>query len=1510
MIFGLFGGEKKRVAEMIAAARSGDTEKIKQLLAKGADINAAEPESGDTPLLAAIDKDQWAAAEQLLKQHPELSLEDKNGHSPLYLAVSKGDSALTMVNLLLDAGAKVDLGPSKGDNAGATPLHIACATGANGCVESILRYGASATKQLPDGATPMHTAAIGGNKKTIELLHNAGADFNALSQEKRTPLHNCGVAGNASVAAALIGLGAEVNVRDIEGCTPLMHAVLENHIETAKVLLDNGADPNVIVRTDGTPLYPLYVAAMRGFDEMISLLLEKGVDAAVIVDGLLSPVDIAKHAGHESAAKLLAASIKRQRASAKMERETEELMRKLTEAWQQSDVAEIQKVAEARQFSKLSGAIRLPVMAVIGDLAGLKSLLASGSKPDVIAEAGVPEVHPIIAAAMRKGNVAVVQALLDAGANPNVQRADGSTALLISTSLGDTDAVKALLANRADPNIALPNGLTALITATVNGHGKVIDILIDAGADVNATMPDGQLGAFGFALDTKKMRIAIQLLRKGSLPNFGNYDTLPLAVAEFGSLELLQEIDARGSSNLAEFGARAAFVAARNKDSEVLDYLLNHGVDLASKNDLGYTPLILASLSNHPILVARYIARGDDCDAHDADGETALSLAIEKALESVIALLRKANAETKDYGTLHPKEAMSRAAQEGALGSILNLRDQGVSVNSTNDLGNTPLMLAAQNGHVGVVRSLYHLGGDLEHKNTEGRSASNLAKLANQEKVLKTLLEFGAEDAMHDVYGFNSPSDGGESRKTIDLGDKLMGRYSHPFKENLTYDESDTSDDLVTEEDEVEEPPSEEVTDEGSVKISDETSSKLDQLEQLINTPHIRDKLHDGHYEFFSGRINLIRSEGENSVPADELNKLFRMGEIFANQPKKEDLPPPLFEAATEGDIPTLRKLIKSGSDIHQTLPDGTTLLMAAAENGHNDIVTELIKHGIDVNQRREDTFAAFLIACFLGHDDVVKTLAKNGADVNAAYEIRSSQGKSGNQTALTVSAARGNFPMCTLLLKLGADLDIVSDSGYTPLMWSLVNGSSENVAELLLKVGANPDPNAESKIAISTSTTPLILASTNGMSAIVKALIKRNVAIDKQDGDGWTALKRASNEGHDEIVTLLLKAGASPDVKDDEDWTALSNAAGKGHVAICKALLKAGADVNATGARGRTPLLQAIGVRSDGKALDALKDLRRMLNGGDDEEDGDEESSLELIKILLKAGANPNVLHDGTSHLAEAIENDDEDLIKLLKKHGASESATQQSAGVTVDEQPESEEGKAFLAAAIQADAKRLKDLVHAGVDVNYISAQGQTALAILLAGSQDKSNSRMFRRNAEQCLDYLLSNGANPSIIGDPSPFVLAAMGQRLHLVQTMLAAGVDINQNIGEGQTALFMSLLAPDAGKPADDRCAVTLLKAGADSSLRHESGAMPIHLAAGSNYVTALQELLERRPQHVDVKTNIGITPLMMAATEGHADAVKILLKFGADLSLKDDEGETAKDVAIKNGNEELVPLLS
>jgi len=1226
----------------------------------------------------------------------------------------------------------------------------------------------------------------------------------------------------------------------------------------------------------------------------------------VAAPALLPAADFAKQSGHESSAKLILAALKLQRAKAKAEKGPEKqialIWKKIVQAVTQHDVDGLRKLTVSKNFGVLPPDAQALAWVVLGEPKQLQAQIAAGANPNKSFDDVLDSMSLLYAAVGLSRNIGVVRCLVDAGANPNLKWENGATPIFEALTDKKQDFLKLLIDKGADVNAKMSNGQTPLIMASANDSRRCVDILLDAGADIDQAMPGSGLNAFSAAVDRLHMNLAAHLLERGAKPDFGSAETLGLAVAEYGSLELIQAIEANGGSIIRpDQLSRVAFVGSRNKDCEVLDHLFTRGANLSQDNDCEYTPLILSVLRNHSRLVQRYLERGDDPSIRDVDNETALSLAIENQRADMVSMLRKFNAEVGDYSGLSNQAAMLKAAQDGNLGTILNLHDAGVSLNVEDSDGNSPMLLATQAGHLGVVRSLYHLGADINHRNHAGLSATKFAASMQDQNLRTTMMEFVADDAVPE--GMKGIPLGG----IHDIGNMMMGRLTHPGKENPPYDNSSSDEDKYeddeNDEDENEEPDEDAL---GSSDVDDEeTLEKLTQLESLLGESHIASKFDDSMLERIAGDIEGIRTNGSSEYQP-QIRGLLNLLESLAEL--EEDPLPPLFQAIGSGDLRKMKQLLKDGAEINSTLPDGTTPLMTAAENGHNEIVLELIKLGVDVNQRKQDTFSAFLIACFLGHDDVVKTLAKHGADVNAAYEIGSSQGKSGNQTALTVAAARGNCPMCALLLKLGADLNVVSDSGYTPLMWSLANGSSEDAAEMLLKAGASPDPDAESKTAISTSTTPLILASTNGMAEIVKALIKRNVALDKPDGDGWTALKRASNEGHDEIVKLLLKAGASPDIADHEGWTALINAAGKGHVEISKALLKAGADVNATGARGRTPLLQAIGARSDHNALDALKELKRMISGGDDDEDGDDESSLDLIKLLLKAGANPNVLNDGTSLLSEAIENDDKELAKLLRKHGATESVSQAGDEAVVETQLESEEGTAFLAAAIQADATGLRNLVLSGVDVNYTNEQGQTALVMLLTALQNASSPRILRRNAEQCIDYLLRHGANPNI-GDPSPFVLAAMGRNLYLVQAMITVGVDINISIGEGQTALFMSLLAPDAGQPIDDRCAVALLKAGADSSLRHESGAMPIHLAAGSNYIDALQELLDQRPQDIDAKTNIGLTPLMMAATEGHADAVSLLLKLGADRTLKDDEGLTAKDIAIKNGNEFLISLL-
>lgn len=879
----------------------------------------------------------------------------------------------------------------------------------------------------------------------------------------------------------------------------------------------------------------------------------------------------------------------------------------------------------------------------------------------------------------------------------------------------------------------------------------------------------------------------------------------------------------------------------KSKQNEKLREAASHGDDLQNDDamrEFKYTPLILATLKNRPELVEHCLKRGDDPCEKDVDHETALSLAIEKEYQDIVDILRCHKAEDKVYPGLSETQSMLKAADDGALGVILNLWDAGNSLNVEDGEGNTPVILAAKAGHIGVVRTLFHFGADINHRNHKGESAAKVA-LGN-EAMLQTLREFVSEDAIALILPDRLEDTPPVAVFTAD--DMLFGRLSHPFKDRPPYvedDEDATSD-----------------TDGESGQYAAAVLALMDHLESLLSNDRVRAKIPEEHIEHFTKTISEIRKSDPSEVPEDLVEQLQGVVETlnsFAEGADESQEIAPIFRACAEGDIAQLKKFAKSGGDINSALQNGKSLLMLATESEQEKIIDELIKLGVDVNATEDDSFSALLFACFIGNILIISKLIKAGADVNKLYSIADANGnRITNCTALYITAQIGKIDLCRTLIKCGAEIDVMNSMGYTPLMAAIRSGN-DDLVQLLLKSGANPDPEIKLCDAIDgvVSFTPLTLAATNELPDIVSELLKYKIDVNKPNGDGWTALKYAAKSGELDMIKQLIKAGASVDQADNDGWTPLMNACNEGHDDVIKFLIKSGAKVNARAKNGGTALSFA-----------------------------EENDCRTAVKILLAADADPVL---SKSEMVKQVD----------------ESFSEQD-----------DMGEALIEAAAHANHKALKELVHAGADVNYTRSRGQTALGFALAGLHDESNGRMLRRNAEQCIDFLLAHGAKPGI-GNPSPFVLAAMGRRLHLVRAMLTAGVDVNQTtLGDGQTALFMSLLAPEAGKPADDRSAVALLQAGADSSLKHESGAMPIHLAAGSNYLIALQELLERRPQDVDAQTNIGITPLMMAATEGHIDAVKLLLKFGADLTIKDDDEMTAKEVAIKNGNEELVPLLS
>lgn len=142
---------------------------------------------GITPLMRAIERNDLAAVQQLLRLKVNIKQKDCNGYNALHYAVCFQDPEI-LKTLLLYAYEFIDEPISRRKIW--TPLHLAIGINAEPIAEILIQAGANLNQKTEgDGEnTPLHLAVLNKNLPLIHLLINAGADPSTQNGDGQTPL--------------------------------------------------------------------------------------------------------------------------------------------------------------------------------------------------------------------------------------------------------------------------------------------------------------------------------------------------------------------------------------------------------------------------------------------------------------------------------------------------------------------------------------------------------------------------------------------------------------------------------------------------------------------------------------------------------------------------------------------------------------------------------------------------------------------------------------------------------------------------------------------------------------------------------------------------------------------------------------------------------------------------------------------------------------------------------------------------------------------------------------------------------------------------------------------------------------------------------------------------------------------------------------------------------------------------------------------------------------------------
>jgi len=597
-----------------------------------------------------------------------------------------------------------------------------------------------------------------------------------------------------------------------------------------------------------------------------------------------------------------------------------------------------------------------------------------------------------------------------------------------------------------------------------------------------------------------------------------------------------------------------------------------------------------------------------------------------------------------------------------------------------------------------------------------------------------------------------------------------------------------------------------------------------------------------------------------------------------------------LWLATGEGKTGIVEALLTKHADPNNARSDGITALMTASANGHSGAVSLLLEHGADATSVDQDGLTPLMNAAESGDVKVLTSLVESvGEEKKVAYVDALSET---GFTSLIVAAAHGHTEAISYLLTgAKATVDFMHESGVTALMYAAAGGHAE-ATKILLDQGANVN------MLHSNGGSALLEASTAGATDALVVLMESGAQVDIIDKDGVTPIMSAASQGHLECVKILLDALAKS--KSDADLTEYINllsqsggsavmfAAGGGHPEVTKLLMDKGAEVNAI-AQATPEYLESLtealeaGTTPDDQEphVDGVTAIHVAAQGG----------HLECVTILLEGGAKPGIEDDEKrTPLQLAVKGNFGEVSSELVKNGADPNT------VYIDD--DGLEHNLLMDSIIVENEEFALLLIENGADLyNEDDHQVSTLLQAAHRGMTEVVKELLGAHKSKNSGGDFIDKPSDEGI----SPLIAASSEGHAAIVPLLLAEGAKVDAVDKDGTTALMAAAARGHIDAVQE------LLSAKAGANLQNVDGHTALMFAYnGKNQVETLWERYNQFVAEAKItdgeeesdKEEVddgGTGPIIRESLDNHIALVNLLLKSGADTTLKDKEGHVASD---------------